>query len=96
MRRTDSETVQDVVYRFLREQGLEMPLNEYRIVRAWNAVIDKTISQYTTGLRIYNQVLFVTVASASVRNEIMMRRSALVKVLNDKVGAQVIRDIMVR
>ncbi|MBO4499869.1 MAG: DUF721 domain-containing protein [Bacteroidaceae bacterium] len=96
MRRTDSETVQDVVYRFLRDQGLEMPLNEYRLIQAWNAVMDKSISLHTKELRIYNQVLFVTVTSAVVKNEIMMRRSVLVKTLNDHVGAQVIRDIMVR
>ena len=96
MRHTESENLTDVLYRYLREQGLETPLNEFRLIQAWNKVMGMTVSKYTTNLRIYNQTLFVTISSASLRNEIMMRRTGIVKALNDHVGAQVISGISVR
>lgn len=95
MRRTDSEKLSDIVYRCLREQGLETPLNEFRLIQAWNAVLGKTVSRYTRNLEIHNQTLFVTTSSSSLKNEIMMRRSDLVKALNEYVGAQVICSISV-
>jgi hypothetical protein len=36
----------------------------------------------------------VHLTSAVLRNELMMRRAGLVRMLNERVGAQVIADIM--
>ena len=85
-----------MVYQCLREAGLEMPLSEFRIMQEWNNVLGKTVSKYTKDLRIYNQVLYVEMTSAALRNEIMMRRASLVETLNERVGAQVICSIVVR
>lgn len=95
MKHTESETVGDVIYQYLREQGLETPLNEYRLIKAWNEVMGKTVSRYTTGLSIRNQVLYVRLSSASLRNEIMMRHTELVRQLNNHVGAQVISRLSI-
>ena len=39
MKKTNAESIRDVMYQYLRENGLEMPLNEYRIIQAWNDVL---------------------------------------------------------
>jgi predicted nucleic acid-binding Zn ribbon protein len=96
MKKTDSEPVGGVILRYLREMGLETPLNEHRLIQAWDAVLGPAVSRYTKELRIYNQVLFVTVSSAALRNELMMRRSELVAQLNARAGAQVITQIVLR
>ena len=96
MRRTDSEQVGGVILQYLREFGLETPLNEHRLLQAWDKVLGPAVSRYTKELRIYNQVLFVTITSAALRNELMMRRTELVSRLNAEAGAQVIAQIVLR
>ena len=96
MRKTDSEKVGGVILQYLREMGLETPLNEHRLIQAWDKVLGPAVSRYTRELRIYNQVLFVTVSSAALRNELMMRRTELVTRLNTEAGAQVITQIVLR
>ena len=96
MRRTDSEQVGGVILQYLREFGLETPLNEHRLLQAWDKVLGPAVSRYTKELRIYNQVLFVTITSAALRNELMMRRTELVSRLNAEAGAQVITQIGLR
>ncbi len=96
MRRTDSEQVGGVILQYLREFGLETPLNEHRLLQAWDKVLGPAVSRYTKELRIYNQVLFVTITSAALRNELMMRRTELVTRLNAEAGAQVITQIVLR
>lgn len=96
MRRTDSEQVGGVILQYLREFGLETPLNEHRLLQAWDKVLGPAVSRYTKELRIYNQVLFVTITSAALRNELMMRRTELVSRLNAEAGAQVITHIVLR
>jgi predicted nucleic acid-binding Zn ribbon protein len=96
MKKTESERVDGVIMQYLREFGLETPLNEHRLIQAWDTVLGPAVSKYTKELRIYNQVLFVTVSSAVIRNELMMRRTELVSRLNSQVGAQVITQIVLR
>lgn len=96
MRKTDSEQVGGVIRQYLREMGLETPLNEHRLIQAWDKVLGSAVSRYTKELRIYNQVLFVTISSAALRNELLMRRTELVARLNAEAGAQVITQIVLR
>ena len=96
MKKTDSEQVGGVILQYLREYGLETPLNEHRLIQAWDKVLGPSVARYTKELRIYNQVLFATISSAALRNELMMRRTELVARLNAHVGAQVITQIVLR
>lgn len=96
MRRNNAEQIGDVIRYFLRQQGLESPLNEYRLLQAWNDVVGPAISRYTSNLYIKNQTLYVHLTSSVLRQELMMGRELLVKSLNRQVGAQVIVDIVFR
>ena len=93
MRRNNAEQIGDVIRFFLRQQGLESPLNEYRLVQAWSDVVGPGMARYTSNLYIKNQTLHVHLTSAVLRQELMMARELLVKNLNRQVGAQVIVDI---
>lgn len=96
MKKNNTENVSGVILQYLRETGLETPLNEHRLIQAWGTVLGPAVSKYTKDLKIYNQVLFVTISSAAMRNELMMRRTELVSRLNSHVGAQVITQIVLR
>lgn len=94
MKRNNTEQIGDVIRRLLRQQGLETPLNEYRLVDAWKDVVGETITRYTMNLYIKNQTLYVHLSSSVLRQELMMGRELLVRNLNEKVGSQVIVNIV--
>ena len=96
MKRKQAELLGMLVRQYCRQEGLETPLNEYRLVQAWSQVLGKAVQTYTKELKIYNQVLFVKVTSSVLRQELLMNRKALVHKLNEHVKAQVITDIVFR
>ena len=96
MKRNDAQQIGDMIRRFFRQNGLESPLNEYRLVHGWNDVVGPVISRYTTNLYIKNQILYVHLSSSVLREELMMGRDMLVRNLNQQVGAQVIVNIIFR
>ena len=85
-----------LINQFLRQQGLEAPLQEYRLLAAWGEVAGLEVERVTRKLFVRNQTLVVELSSPVIRSEMMMRRGDLVRMLNDKAGAQVITDIMFR
>ena len=96
MKRNNTEQIGDVIRQFLRQEGLETPLNEYRLVDAWKDVVGSVIMRYTTNLYIKNQTLYVHLSSSVIRQELMMSRQLLIRNLNSQVGAQVIVNIIFR
>ncbi len=94
MKRGETKSVAELVMAMLREEGLETPLNEHRLINAWGEVLGATINSYTKDLRIYNQVLYVTLTSSVLRHELFMNRKELVRKLNEHVRAVVITDIV--
>lgn len=93
MKRREAHDITQLLNLYLREEGLETPLNQHRLMVAWPEVAGKVVAKYTRDLKIYNQVLVVHLNSATLRAELQMRRSELMKQLNDKVGSIVIYDI---
>ncbi len=94
MERRKAEELGSVIMRYLRLQGLEAPLNEYRLIEAWPTVAGSAVAAYTDSLRIYNQKLYVKLKSPALRANLMMERGRLVRSLNEAVGASVIVDIV--
>ena len=96
MRRNDAESVGMLIRKFLRQEGLETPLNEKRLIDSWSEVMGSSIASMSKALYIKNQVLYVEVTSAPLRQQLMMGRQQLVNKLNQQVGAQVITNIIFR
>ena len=93
MKRREAQTITQLIHHYLREEGLETPLNQHRLIAAWPEVVGKVVAKYTRDLSIRNQVLMVHLSSAALRAELQMRRAELMKQLNEKVGSVVIYDI---
>lgn len=96
MKRKDAAPIGQLIRTYLRQEALESPLNERRLINAWPEVLGPLIASYTGELYIKNQTLYVHLTSAPLRQELMMGRELLVRNLNRHVGATVIQNIIFR
>lgn len=93
MKRKTAIAIGDLVKEYLREEGLETPLNQYRLIQSWEDVMGAGIMRYTGDIFIRNQTLWVKVNSSILRQELTLGRQQIVRRLNENVGAQVITDV---
>lgn len=93
MFRKREEKIGDILRELIREEGLEIPLLQRRLIDSWSSVVGEAIATYTDNLYIRNQTLFVHVNSSVIRAELSMQRTSLVKKLNETVKSTVITDI---
>jgi len=85
--------VSDLMRVIIRQNGLETPLLQRRLVESWDAIAGELIAQYTTEKYIRNQDLCVHIENPALRSEISMMKTELIRKLNNAVGGQVIREI---
>ena len=93
MFRKKVRSIGELLPEFLRNEGLETPLLQKRLIDSWDAVVGAPIASYCGEKFIKNQTLFVKLQNPALRADLTMNRSILVRRLNEQVGAQVIADI---
>lgn len=93
MFRRDVMTLADILQQCLRQDGLETPLMQKRLIDSWDKVAGRAIGRYTGDKFIKNQTLFVKILNPALRADLTMIRSRLVHNLNVEVGSNVIVDI---
>jgi len=96
MRKKNTELLSDVIRQVLKQQHLDKPLNEKRLMDAWPMVLGANIMQYTSELSIRNRVLYVKLTSSVLRHDLFISREEIKTSLNKQVGAEVIVDIVFR
>jgi predicted nucleic acid-binding Zn ribbon protein len=89
------KSLEELLGACLRENGLETPLLEKRLIDAWEQVTGKTVAQYMGDRFIKNQTLHVKITNPALRQDLTMMRSQLVKRLNETVGAVIITNIRI-
>lgn len=87
------EQIRTLVQSIIRQNGLETPLLEKRILDSWDEVAGKVIARYTTEKFIRNQTLFVRIQNPALRSELSMMKTDLINKLNWKVGARIVYEI---
>ena len=95
MFRRKVQPLDDLLNQFLRQEGLESPLLQKRIIAAWDTVAGETVARYTQEKFIQNQTLFIKITNPALRANLCMMQSDLVKKLNDAVGSMVISEVKI-
>lgn len=93
MFKRDVKPLGDLLQTFLRNEGLEIPLKQKRLLAAWDTVAGRVVARYTGEKFIKNQMLFVKMLNPALRQDLSMMRQRLVQQLNEAVGGYIISDI---
>ena len=96
MRKKNTQKIDDVIQEYLKALKIDDKLKEVKLIKSWDEVVGKTIARSTNEIFIKNRKLFVKLNSSVIRNELFMLREGLKKALNDKVGEEVIDEIILK
>lgn len=79
---------------WLRNEGLETPLLQHRMIKGWPIVMGENIAQYTGNISIFGNTLRVQIKSPALRQNLLMMRTEIARKMNDYVKAQVIQEVV--
>ena len=96
MSRKNDVTLQEAMKAMLNEYKLSSQLNETRVKSLWGSVMGKTISTYTGELAVRKNVLYITILSAPLRQELSYAKDTIKKRLNEELGEEYVKDVVIR
>lgn len=96
MKRLEPEQIGDVLRKTLQQSGMTEKLYEAKAIAAWRSVIGDMIADRCGKPFIYAGLMTIYVASAPLRHELNMNRSALARAINDMIGRDTVADLRFR
>ncbi len=96
MLRKNEQSIGEILREYLKLTQLENHVFEGKMAEVWQETLGEVITRETERIHLAGGTLFVTLRSPSLKNEIMMRRTAIRMALNKKLGVDVIKQVVIR
>ncbi|MEB2780385.1 DUF721 domain-containing protein [Algoriphagus sp. C2-6-M1] len=78
----------------LRAYRLEGKYKEKSLIQDWPTLVGKTIADRTTSVFIRDKKLIVKLSSGPIKKEVLMNKSKVLLLIEEKYGAGVIDDLV--
>ncbi|HAN65778.1 MAG TPA: DUF721 domain-containing protein [Chitinophagaceae bacterium] len=89
-------SLQDAMRQFLKQSRLEKAVQAVRIEEVWEQVVGKTIAKYTDSIQLSGHTLFISSQVAPLKNELIFQKKDIIQRVNELMGEQVVKDVVVR
>lgn len=90
----DVKPLGELIQAFYEQHRGPEYLDEVKVVESWPKVVGPFIATHTIDLSIKNGVLYVRIDSDALRNELSYSKSLLMKNLNETVGKEMVKEIV--
>lgn len=89
-------SIGDALQKFLDESRIKGSIQALQIEDAWEDIMGKTIARYTESIKIINDTLFITTHVAPLKQELIFQKEKIKLRVNEALGKNVIRQIIVK
>ncbi|PTX61980.1 uncharacterized protein DUF721 [Kordia periserrulae] len=95
-RHTEHRAISEVLKDFISENRLEDGLDKIDARDAWLQLMGNGINTYTTNVVLKNDTLYVSLSSAAYREELSYGKDKIIKMLNENLGKELIKNLVLR
>lgn len=96
MKKKNDLSLQEAMQDMIQKYRLEPQLNETRVKMLWEKLMGKTISTYTSNIRLRKNTLYLTILSAPLKHELSFAKEKIKSLLNDEIGEEVVKEVVIR
>ena len=95
-RDVDPKSLRDVLGSFVEKNKLQTGIDKVNVADAWRDIMGPAITKYTTQIKLDKDKLFVQLSSSVLREELGYGKEKIVRNLNEELGKEVIKTIVLR
>ena len=96
MRNNRFSSLKDVLDDMVQELRIGTKMQEMHIRKYWYREMGVYVIQHTKDIYFKDGVLYVKINSAALKQELFMARSSICKALNEKIGSDLITELVLR
>ncbi|WP_047419800.1 DUF721 domain-containing protein [Cellulophaga sp. Hel_I_12] len=95
-RRNDNIPISEALQEFISKNKLQKGIDRVDTREAWAKLMGNGVNNYTTAIELRHETLFVSLSSSVLREELSLGKSKIIAMLNEELGKEVIRKLVLR
>lgn len=97
MRQKNDMPLKDVLKQLANSKKFKTKLMRSKVISLWARIMGPTIEQYTTHIDVSRGgTLYLTIESATLRQELSYGKKKIQKILNEELGETYIKEVIIR
>lgn len=95
-RNNEHLSISDVLKAFVETNKLESGLDKVNVRDAWAKLMGNGVNNYTTTISLERDTLYVQLSSSVLREELSYGKEKIINMLNDDLGKEVVKKLILR
>jgi hypothetical protein len=92
----DEQSVGDVLKQFMQENRLQPGMDKIDVREAWKNLMGNGVNNYTREIMLKGTTLYVELTSAVLREELSFGKAKIIKMINEELKREVVKDVVLR
>ncbi len=93
-RKNNTLLLKEILHDFLKTNHVEKKYQQASIVKNWEQIVGTPIAGHTTEIFVRVDKLYVKISSAPLKQDLLMRKEKILKIVHDFAGGQILKDII--
>jgi len=89
----ESTPMSEVVDKLLRAYQLKGKMTELDVLNHWEEMMGKAVAMRTTDLKIREKILYISLNSSVMRDELLHGKQVIIERVNQQAGFRIIEDV---
>jgi hypothetical protein len=95
-RNNENISIADALKEFVETNRLETGLNKVNVADAWSKLMGNGVNHYTTAVQLEKNTLYVQLSSSVLREELSYGKEKIIDMLNEELGKNIIKKLILR
>ena len=87
------QELKSAINTFLKKAGLEKGVSQNKALLVWKEVVGEKVSQNTAPEKVESGTLYIKTSNSTWRQELVFKKTDIIKKLNNKLGKNTIKEI---
>lgn len=94
VRQSEANPMSALMQRFIKVNNLEKGFQKINVEKEWDNLMGPGVKSYTEKITLKGGTLMVKISSASLRVELSYGKEKILKMMNDSLGEEIIKKVV--
>lgn len=95
-KKEDDFSLGGAIHQFIRQNKLQGGIDKIEAREAWKHLMGTGVNNYTQSVELRGNTLYVSLSSSVLREELSLGKSKIIKMLNEEIGKELIKKLVLR
>lgn len=95
-RLSNESSISDILKEIIEANKLDKGLNQISVADAWKNLMGNGVNNYTRNVLLKGSTLYVELTSSVLREELSYGKDKIIKMINQELGREVVKDVVLK